>query len=196
MLNFDVISDLLVTFNWICAYLIEKTFNRVKSLQQSGQSSFDVRNNSQTFHANNLAIAYGQRQVIAVFLAEIQKLSPESSAEREVLTKLLSLFAANLISTKYIGILYEGGFVASNGPNVNDLLQTGILGLLTDLKNDAVSLVDSIAPPDFILNSPLGMSDGNVYKHLESFMYQTPDTFTRASWWKDCVYKDFLPSKL
>ena len=177
--------------------MLEKTFNRVKSLQQSGQSSFDVRNNSQTFHANNLAIVYGQRQVIAAFLEEIQKLSPENNAaEREVLTKLLSLFAANLISTKYIGVLYEGGFVTSNGPNVNDLLQTGILGLLTDLKNDAVSLVDSIAPPDFILNSPLGMSDGNVYKHLESFMYQTPDTFTRASWWKDCVYKDYLTSKL
>ena len=177
--------------------MLEKTFNRVKSLQQSGQSSFDVRNNSQTFHANNLAIVYGQRQVIAAFLEEIQKLSPENNAaEREVLTKLLSLFAANLISTKYIGVLYEGGFVTSNGPNVNDLLQNGILGLLTDLKNDAVSLVDSIAPPDFILNSPLGMSDGNVYKHLESFMYQTPDTFTRASWWKDCVYKDYLTSKL
>lgn len=189
-------ADLLAIFNWICAYLLEKTFNRVKSLQQSGQSSFDVRNNSQTFHANSLAIAYGQRQVIAAFLSEIQKLSPESSAEREVLTKLLSLFAANLISTKYIGVLYEGGFVSSNGPNVNDLLQTGILELLTELKNDSVSLVDSIAPPDFILNSPLGMSDGNVYKHLESFMYQTPDTFTRASWWKDCVYKDFLKAKL
>jgi acyl-CoA oxidase len=187
---------LLGTFDWICAYLLEKTFNRVKSLQQSGQSSFDVRNNSQTFHANALAIAYGQRQVIAAFLAEIQKLSPENAAEREVLIKLVSLFAANLISTKYIGVLYEGGFVTSNGPNVNDLLQSGILELLTDLKNEAVSLVDSIAPPDFILNSPLGMSDGNVYKHLESFMYQTPDTFTRASWWKDCVYKDFLTSKL
>ncbi|XP_070504426.1 peroxisomal acyl-coenzyme A oxidase 3-like [Chironomus tepperi] len=189
-------EHLLATFNWICAYLLEKTFKRVQSLQQSGQSNFDVRNNTQTFHANNLAIAYGQRQAIAAFLAEIQKLSPECTAERDVLTKLLSLFAANLISTKYIGILYEGGFVTSNGPNVNDLLQTGILGLLTDLKNEAVSLVDSIAPPDFIINSPLGMSDGNVYKHLESFMYQTPDTFTRPSWWKDCVYKDFLTSKL
>ncbi|KAL7012582.1 hypothetical protein ACKWTF_014940 [Chironomus riparius] len=187
-------KNLLTTLNWICAYMLEKTFNRVKSLQQSGQSSFDVRNNSQTFHANTLAVAYGQRQVVAAFLEEIQKLS--DSAEREVLTKLLSLFAANLISTKYINVLYEGGFIASNGPNVNDLLQTGILALLTDLKNDAVSLVDSIAPPDFILNSLLGMSDGNVYKHLESFIYQTPDTFTRASWWEECVYKDFLTSKL
>ncbi|XP_070508448.1 peroxisomal acyl-coenzyme A oxidase 3-like [Chironomus tepperi] len=189
-------ENLLTTFNWICAYLLEKTFNRVKTLQQSGQSNFDVRNNSQTFHANTLAVAYGQRQVIVAFLAAIRKLTPENPAECAVLTKLLSLFGANLISTKYINVLYEGGFADSNGPNVNDLLQTGILGLLVDLKNDAVSLVDAIAPPDFILNSPLGMSDGNVYRHLEAVLYQTPDTFTRAAWWKDCVYKDYLGSKL
>lgn len=189
-------TDLLSTLNWICAYLLEKTFTRVKNLQASGQSQFDVRNNSQAFHANALAIAYGHRQVFAAFYNEIQKLSPENSSEREILTKLLSLFGANLISTKYIGTLYEGGFINSNGPNANELLQTGILELLPILKDEAVSLVDSIAHPDFIINSPLGMSDGNVYKHLESFMYQTPDTFTRPSWWKDCVYKDYLNSKL
>lgn len=31
-----------------------------------------------------------------------------------------------------------------------------------ELKDDAVSLVDVIAPPDFVLNSALGRSDGEV----------------------------------
>jgi Acyl-CoA oxidase len=30
------------------------------------------------------------------------------------------------------------------------------------MKCDAVALVDALAPPDFILNSPLGQSDGDV----------------------------------
>src|SRR4029434_2526709 len=34
--------------------------------------------------------------------------------------------------------------------------------LLLQLKDDAVALVDVIAPPDFILNSPIGKADGEV----------------------------------
>lgn len=55
---------------------------------------------------------------------------------------------------------------------------------MADLKNDAVSLVDAIAPNDFILNSPLGMSDGNVYKHIQTVLWNTPGTFDRPHWWQ------------
>lgn len=37
-----------------------------------------------------------------------------------------------------------------------------IVRLCAELKNDAVALVDVIAPPDAILNSAIGRSDGNV----------------------------------
>lgn len=33
---------------------------------------------------------------------------------------------------------------------------------LLQLKDDAVALVDVFAPPDFILNSPIGCADGQV----------------------------------
>lgn len=33
---------------------------------------------------------------------------------------------------------------------------------LLQLKDDAVALVDVFAPPDFILNSPIGNADGQV----------------------------------
>lgn len=36
-----------------------------------------------------------------------------------------------------------------------------VCGLL-QLKDDAVALVDVLAPTDFILNSPLGQADGQV----------------------------------
>lgn len=65
-----------------------------------------------------------------------------------------------------------------------ELLKTGVIDLLPELKNDAISLVDAIAPNDFILNSPLGMSDGQVYKHLQSILWQTSSTFERPKWWK------------
>lgn len=109
--------------------------------------------------------------------------------------KLLSLFGANLIVKNYLGLIYEGGFVQGN-INVGDILRSGILNILPELSKEAVSLVDAIAPPDFILNSPLGMADGRVYDHLKSVIYQTPGTFERPTWWKDMVQRDYIKSKI
>lgn len=43
-----------------------------------------------------------------------------------------------------------------------DLLKQSILSLLAQLKSEAVTIADALAPPDFILNSVLGTSDGKV----------------------------------
>ncbi|CAG2058363.1 unnamed protein product, partial [Timema podura] len=67
------------------------------------------------------------------------------------------------------------------------LLCDGILDLCAQLKPDAVALVDAIAPPDFVLNSALGGSDGHLYKNLQAAIYRTPQVFERPSWWKDIV---------
>jgi acyl-CoA oxidase len=178
--------------NWICVYLLEKSFQRVQQLQSSGQSSFDVRNNSQVFNAITLSMAYGQRAIFNAFFKHIQTL--EVSPEKDVLLKVLSLYGANLIVKNYIGVLYEGGFVQD--VNAGDLLQSGILTILPDLKKEAISLVDAIAPPDFIVDSPLGKADGRVYDHLKSVIFQTPETFERPTWWRDMAHRDYIKPKL
>lgn len=86
----------------------------------------------------------------------------ESGPEADVLSKLLSLYGANLIVKNYLGVLYEGGFIASSKIAAGDLYREGILNLLPQIKDEAISLIDAVAPPDFIINSPLGMSDGKV----------------------------------
>ena len=80
--------------------------------------------------------------------------------EREVLTKLCSLFGAITLE-KRLGDLYGGGYASPNS-NIDNFLREGIIMLCRDLVDNAVALVDVLAPPDFILNSALGMSDGEV----------------------------------
>ena len=41
-------------------------------------------------------------------------------------------------------------------------VRNAVVDLCGQLKDDVVSLVDVIAPPDFILRSPIGRSDGQV----------------------------------
>ena len=54
-----------------------------------------------------------------------------------------------------------GGYIT--GPDPPRLIKEAILQLCGALKTDSVALVDAIAPPDFILNSPIGNSDGQVW---------------------------------
>lgn len=93
-----------------------------------------------------------------------------------------------------VSLRQQGGFIQSAKHVEN--MKTGIIELLPILKDDAVSLVDAIAPNDFILNSPLGMSDGQVYKHLQSILWQTPSTFARPNWWKQVTHWQNDKSKL
>lgn len=60
-------------------------------------------------------------------------------------------------SNKFLGGYCSGG-------EFGNLIRSSIIRLCDDLKNDAVALVDAIAPPDFVLNSAIGRSDGEVMR--------------------------------
>ena len=75
------------------------------------------------------------------------------------------------------------------------LIQDTFVEITKDLKKDAVALADVLAPPDFILNSALGHSDGNVYKHMQNSFYANPNSFCRAEYWED-VTENFRKSRL
>jgi len=82
-------------------------------------------------------------------------------------------------------------------PSSAKLYKQGVLTLLSNLKDDAVALVDAIAPTDFIIDSPLGMSDGNVYQHLQSKLFQSPEVFQRPDWWRDMLnWQSYVKAKL
>lgn len=78
---------------------------------------------------------------------------------KNVLTKLFALYGLFTLE-KHVAFLYQGQY--ATGPQLANLIQDSVLKLCSELKNDAVALVDVIAPPDFILNSVLGASDGRV----------------------------------
>lgn len=91
--------------------------------------------------------------------------------ERNVLTKLCSLYGA-VILEKRLSDFYAGGYASPNS-NMDRLLREGIIILCKELVQEAVALVDVLAPPDFILNSSLGMSDGQVryFVYVSSFIF-------------------------
>lgn len=60
---------------------------------------------------------------------------------------------------KHLVYLYQGNYAS---PNLSELVKEAVLSLCGQLKPEVVSVVDALAPPDFLLSSMLGNSDGKV----------------------------------
>uniref|UniRef100_A0A7G3ACZ8 Acyl-coenzyme A oxidase n=1 Tax=Lutzomyia longipalpis TaxID=7200 RepID=A0A7G3ACZ8_LUTLO len=158
-------QNLLTTLDWLCCYLLEKTADKAEKIQSGGNDSIsEIRHKIQVFNAIPLALAYGQRMIFQTFYKFILNLNGVT-AEKVVLTKLLSLYGCYII-LQYMSYLQKGGFLLK--AKDSDLYEEAYLYLLEDIKDDAVSLVDAIAPPDFIVNSPLGLSNGEIYENLKA----------------------------
>ncbi|XP_017860107.1 PREDICTED: peroxisomal acyl-coenzyme A oxidase 3 isoform X1 [Drosophila arizonae] len=181
------VHNLLKALNWLTAWSLDTAVKRFEQLQSAGKDAFETRNNIQVFAAQKLSIIYAERTSYYVFYKFVTNLP--ASPEQQVLLKVLSFYGANLI-IKYSSLFYQGGYFLNSSQI--ELYQQGILGLLSVLKNEAIALVDAIAPTDFILNSPLGMSDGNVYHHLQRAIVSTPGVYERPYWWRDVTYKTYL----
>ncbi|XP_030377021.1 peroxisomal acyl-coenzyme A oxidase 3 isoform X2 [Scaptodrosophila lebanonensis] len=181
------VNNILKALNWLTAWQLDKTVERFEELRKAGRDAFETRNNIQVFAAQKLSIIYAEHTMYYVFHRFVTELP--ASAEKDILVKVLAFYGANLVA-KYSALFYQGGYFRNNAHI--ELYQRGILELLPVLKDQSIALVDAIAPTDFILNSPLGMSDGNVYQHLQRTIVSTPGVYERPDWWREVTYKDYL----
>ena len=176
-------NTVLDAYKWLVCWLLQSTSEKYNSALQLGKDTFTARNDSQVFYARTLSLAFIEHCVLDKFtqLCNRPDLVPEI---RTVLNNMMLLFGLWSLE-KHLAILYQGGY--AKGPTAANLIQQGILELCLILKGDAVALVDVIAPPDFILNSVLGHSNGQVYKNLKQSMQQTPGCLERPKWWASAV---------
>ncbi|KAK2586248.1 hypothetical protein KPH14_001504 [Odynerus spinipes] len=179
-------ENLLFSFRWLICYYLKKTSEHVQNLKQKGYSHFMVRNDSQLFFARTLSLVYGEHAILKSFIECINQ-PIWRTKEYEVLRKLCSLFGSTTLE-KRLADLYAGGYASTNS-HIDDMLRQGIIMLCKDLVKDAVSLVDVLAPPDHIMNSPLGMADGNVYKHIEDRLFGDKENLERPTWWREITSK-------
>lgn len=180
------VENLLFIAKWLVCYYLKGTYGRVQSLKSKGYSNFETRNDSQTFFAHTLSILYAQHAALKYFY-DFVNTSDMGIPERTVMLKLCSLYGATNIE-KRLGDLYMGGY-ASQDSGMGNLLREGIILLCKELVGEAVSLVDVLSPPDFILNSPLGMADGEVYKHMKEWIFRDKENQKRPVWWGEVLSK-------
>lgn len=76
-----------------------------------------------------------------------------------VLDKLLTVYILKFLEEN-LNLLFEGNYL--NNGSISIWIQNRLIDLCHELRNEAAALVDVFAPPDHILNSVLGVSDGKV----------------------------------
>uniref|UniRef100_A0A8B9T297 Acyl-coenzyme A oxidase n=1 Tax=Anas platyrhynchos TaxID=8839 RepID=A0A8B9T297_ANAPL len=152
----------LAAYKWLVCYLLRESDLKLKKEKQSGQSDFEAKNNCQVYYCRSLAIAFIEQTVLQRYHDYTH--DPNiPSALQTVLKNLSALYGLWSLS-KHLAVLYQGGYVS--GEQAGRFIQNAILELCYRLKDDAVALVDVFAPPDFILNSPIGKASGEVRKPI------------------------------
>uniref|UniRef100_A0AAX7SE61 Acyl-coenzyme A oxidase n=1 Tax=Astatotilapia calliptera TaxID=8154 RepID=A0AAX7SE61_ASTCA len=143
------------------------------------------------YYCRSLALAYIEHTCLQRF-HELTTNQDTPAGLRPVLRKLCALYGLWSLSS-HMATLYQGNYWSGRKPA--ELVQMAILTLCSQLKDDAVALVDVLAPTDFILNSPIGCADGQIYNHLWSTVMQGSKVLERPSWWKEfCSDKPVLGS--
>ncbi|KAK2852119.1 hypothetical protein Q5P01_008395 [Channa striata] len=171
----------LAAYKWLVCFLLEESQKRFEQQRALVRDEFEARNNSQVYYCRSLAMAYIEHNCLQRFY-ELTIDQDTPSGLRPVLSKLCALYGLWSLGS-HIATLYQGNYL--NGKKPAELIQMAILTLCSQLKDDAVALVDVFSPPDFILNSPIGSADGQLYKNLWSTVMHGSQVLERPPWWKE-----------
>lgn len=171
----------LAAYEWLVCYLLRESHQKLDQEKRSGKNDFDAKNNCQVYYCRSLALAFLELTVVRRFHEYTHQPSVPPSL-RAVLGRLSALYALWSLS-QHTALLYRGGYFS--GEQAGKMIENAILDLCSQLKDDAVALVDVIAPPDFVLDSPIGRADGQLYRNLWSGVLQQSQVLERASWWAE-----------
>lgn len=180
MMRPDVIIN---TYQWLICHLLKSSAEKYQNNLKQHGDSFRARNDNQIFYAKDLTLVYIQHYFLHRFLVFIE--STNDVAIKRVLENVFALYALFNLE-KHVAHLYKGAYFVSDLHST--LLHDSILRAMAAIKDDAVALVDVIAPHDYLLNSVLGNSDGQVYQHLQRAIFTGKNNMTRPTWWQEIMH--------
>ncbi|XP_051020743.1 peroxisomal acyl-coenzyme A oxidase 3 [Acomys russatus] len=171
----------LEAYHWLVCYLLQGSHQRYCQEKKSRGNDFEARNNSQVYFCRPLALAFMEFTVLQRFHTHAHSSSVPPTLQA-VLKRLSTLYGLWSLS-QHMALLYQGGYIS--GDQTGRAMEDAILALCGQLKDDAVALVDVIAPSDFVLGSPIARADGELYKNLWGAILQQNGVLERAAWWPE-----------
>ena len=177
-------------YQYVVSYVSKLSLNKYQSqLENFNYDQFSAKNESQVYYLRTLSVVYFDCELIRRFKNNLKNLTRNDANLFVILNRLGQLYGLYRLEPN-LSLLYEANFFAPIHRNALTIVRESILRLCNQLKNEMVSLVDVFAPPDFVLNSSLGYSDGRIYEHIFEALSKNPNSYDRADW-----YKEFTENK-
>ncbi|RWS29186.1 Peroxisomal acyl-coenzyme A oxidase 3-like protein [Leptotrombidium deliense] len=183
------INNIVEAYQFLVCWLLKHSSQKLKrQLQDANNDLFVARNRTQVYYLRSLSIAFFECDAIERFNRFV--LNEDMPNEMRKVLSQLGLLYALWSFEKHMTTLFEARYFDSVSFDPVMAVRESILTLCSQLKNNAVTLVDVFAPPDFILNSCLGYSDGKIYEHIYDALSHNKGSFERPKW-----YTEFTENK-
>jgi acyl-CoA oxidase len=130
--------------------------------------------------------------VIDCFIETVQSVPENPDGVRKMIEKLghlHTLFTMN----KYLGLALLEEKVLTSEQAI--WIEDNMYAICKDIRKDAVPLVDSFNFPDFVLNTPLGRYDGQVYKHYLETVKRAPNAIGVPEYFESDIKPLLMGSK-
>ncbi|KAM3865087.1 peroxisomal acyl-coenzyme A oxidase 1 [Diretmus argenteus] len=165
--NINDLANLVEVYKLRASKLVELAAKSIEQELQCRKSQADAWNNS-AIDLVRASDAHCHYVVVKLFSAKLEQI--EDAAVHSVLSTLALLYALQGIAQQ------SGDFLQAELLSVPQLLQVSvrIKELLSELRPNAVALVDAFDHRDEMLQSVLGRYDGNVYEHMFDWARQSP----------------------
>lgn len=144
-------------YEWLLCHLLMKTNNQIEEYKASGADSFKAKNATQVYKARDLSLAFAEYFAIISFKNRFE--SDNICDLTPILEQIFTIYGFWSLD-KRIATFYIGNF--SKGPSFAEHVRSTLVKACGTIKSSAVSIADALSPPDFVLNSVLGKSDGKV----------------------------------
>ena len=186
--DFTDIKAVIEAYQFLYCHLLVLSEQKLKDrLAAFGGDEYAAKSDTQVYFLQSLSTVYFELEAIKRFQFYVDDEDEFTPEMRTVMNRLNLLFGLWSLE-KHLPSLYDAMYFKKEGKPASHIREV-ILKLCSDLKNDAVALVDTFAPPDFILNSCLGFSDGKVYEHIFDAISKSKNAFDRPDFYEEFTSK-------
>lgn len=175
------LEEVVDAFRFLASYLLKQTSDRLdEQLKMFNNNLFVAKTRSQVYYAKVLSLVFYE----LVVLERLLKNFPKPSNELERLMREMGFLYGLWALEKWSSYLFEANVIKSGGPTLKSIRER-ILMMCGSLKDNALTLAEVVAPPDWVLRSSIGMSDGKLYDNLYEAIKNSEGCFERPNWYEE-----------